>query len=369
MNTRHLIATLSLFLSLAAQAASSIPCAIRWDPPWYGGVIQTTPEATLGPVVWQSRVPFFGTINSIYDIGLSGATQATMDAEISYAHTAKVCWAFLWYGINDASTNGWKLFQSSSIKSQVNWVQMEQFGNITGAATFVSNTATYIGYFQQANYQEVISGRPLWYIYLDSDYSTYLATYWGGSAANFAASLATFRSAVIAAGVANPYVVIMSGTNAAQAASLGGDATSAYIPNFGTQGQPSTWATTEATIETYWAQLTTAANASSIGMVPIAATGWDTRARVYNSVRFTLTPTHRHFGQSNYTVFPTANQLTVHLTAAVNYVVANPISDPSTAILIYAWNEHDEGGSVLDPTYSINGPVLTILNAAAAVIW
>jgi hypothetical protein len=360
-------------LSFLVEASTTIPGAIRWSP-WYGSSNVTSVQRTLGPAIWQTRMPFFGTSNSPYQVTINGNQQSTVDAEIGYANGAGLkYWAYLWYGALtgtlDPMMNAWSLHQTSSSKNNMNWSQMMQFDNITGSSWFSTNTATIAGWFLQSNYQTVSSGRPVWFIYMDGGYNTALTNNWGGSATNFASAITTFRAAVQTAGAGNPYIIIMSGTNAAQAASLGADATTAYIPDFGTGAQPQAWSVTDAAIEAYWASLSVAAAASSIGMVPIAAEGWDTRCRKQNIVAWASPIGHNHFGQATYDTLPTASQLTSELQDAVTYVNANVATVPTTLILIYAWDECDEGGNCLMPQWTSGGPNLTTTNAVGAVTW
>jgi hypothetical protein len=64
-------------------------------------------------------------------------------------------------------------------------------------------------------------------------------------------------------------------------------------------------------------------------------------------------------------------QLTTHLQAAVSFVVANPTSCASKAILIYSWDECDEFGCMIPSYNSANpaAPITTSLNAVGAVTW
>lgn len=369
------ILSLLVLLTPVLSQAASIPGAIRWSP-WYGSPNGVSVQRTLGPTTWQTRMPFFGTVNSPYDVTINGNQQATIDAEIEYGKNGGIkYWAYLWYkgtgstlgAPYDPMMNAWQLHQSSTVKNDMNWALMLPLGDITGASWFTSNQATLISWFQQSNYQKVLTGRPVFYIYIDN-YNTDLSTYWGNSNANVASAISSFRSAVTTAGVATPYIILMYGTGGAQdAQQIGADATSNYIGNLGTVGQATTWASAEANLETYWSQLASQATTYSIGMVPIAMDGWDTRPRSQNIVAWENS-NHNHFGQSIYVVAPTASQLTTELQDCANFVAANPSTNPSQLILIYAWDECDEGGCIM-PLYSSSGPNLTKLNALAAVSW
>lgn len=356
-----------------AGSNGTIPCAIRWDA-FDTGVtnsIDKSVERTLGPSQYWWRAPWYSIPLGPNSILIDGNSQAIMDQEITYAHNAGLtCWAFLWYSATDPMQNAWHLYESSSLNNEVNWVQMEQFGNLHGSADFASQTPTIISYMKQSNYQTVLSGRPLWFLYDDS-YSTSLKNYWGNNPSNVAAAIATFRVQVEAAGLPNPYIVWMGWTTS-NAAAIGTDAVSNYIPNFGVAAIANPWVNVNNTIEAYWSSL--AASASSYGMqtIPITATGWDTRPRKQNIVNWGAIGGKPYAGLNVYNVLPTPAQLTSEFQDAVSYVSANPTLAASKVILIYAWDECDEGGNCLIPHYNpLNPgvPDLSILNAFQAVNW
>ncbi len=51
---------------------------------------------------------------------------------------------------------------------------------------------------------------------------------------------------------------------------------------------------------------------------------------------------------------PTGKEIASHLRDAIKFVKSNPTICPSKAVIIYAWNEHSEGGW-LSPTRKPNG--------------
>jgi hypothetical protein len=368
------IASLFVFVPLAYASNGTIPCAIRWDAvdTGVGNSINRSITRTLSPARFWSRAPWYAVPKGPNSIKIDGDSQAIMDQEITYAHDAGLtCWAYLWYGESNVMQNAWHLQQTSSIKNEVNWVQMEQFGNLLGSSDFASQTPTIISYMQQSNYQTVLSGRPLWFLYADGSYATQLSTYWGNNTANFATALATFRSAVQAAGLPNPYIVMVNGS-ATTAANLGADAVSNYIPNFGAPAIANPWSNVESAIEAYWTSLGNGANTRGIQTVPIAATGWDTRPRKQHIVNWAAIGGKPYAGLNVYNVLPTPAEFTTELQNVVSYVTSNPSVTDSKVILIYAWDECDEGGNCLIPHYNPSAPSVpdtSILDAFKAVIW
>jgi hypothetical protein len=203
----------------AMAANGTIPGAIRWDA-WYGGGsgseanVNAQVSASLGPTVFQNRAPWFAAPVSPFLNSINGNQQALMDAEIAYAASAGLkYWAYCWYGQQTPASpfmNAWNLHQSSSVKNNMNWCLLLQFTRIS-SAIMAANQATYVSYFQQANYQTVSVGtanRPLVYIFMDT---TSFASF-GGTTAGVATAITNLRAACATAGIGNPYVVVMYGT-------------------------------------------------------------------------------------------------------------------------------------------------------------
>ena len=376
MKIRSALLACSMILILGPSyvSAATIPCAIRWDAFDTGttNTIDKSVSRTLSPPQFWYRAPWYAVPEGPNSLLINGDSQSTMDQEITYAHKAGLtCWVYLWYGATDPMQNAWNLQQTSSIKNEVNWAQMESFENFYGASSVTAATPAIISYFQQSNYQTVLGGRPLWFLYDDGSYSTYVHDFWGGSSASVASAISTFRSSVEAAGLQDPYIVMVNG-NAAIAAAVGADAVSNYIPNFGTAAIANPWFNVDSSIEAYWASLGSSAAANGIQTVPIAATGWDTRPRKENIVDWEAVGGKPYAGLDVYDVLPTPSQFTSELQDAVTYVDSNPTLVPSQVILIYAWDECDEGGNCLIPHYNPSSPStpdISTLNAFSAVNW
>jgi len=376
--TAAIVCAQFFFASVALAGNDTIPCAIRWDAFDTGlsNSINKDVTRTLSPAIYWSRAPWYSVPNGANSMIIDGDIQAIMDQEIRYAHDAGLtCWVYLWYGVNHPMQNAWRLHQASSIKNEVNWAQMLPFGAIHGPGGFSQLTPEIISYMRQQNYQRVVNDRPLWFLFDDGGYKTELPGYWGNNPAEFATALLRFRAAVQAAGLPNPYIVMLDGGadgNAATAASLGADAVSNYIPDFGAEARAKPWAKVAASISSYWKRLGSSASAHGIKVVPIAATGWDTRPRKQNVVSWEVATRPPNEDLSVYDVLPTPRELTVELQSSVSYVTNNPKIADSKVVLIYAWDECDEGGNCLIPHYNPAAPGVPdtrILNAFRDVHW
>jgi hypothetical protein len=376
MNRRNLLtgsATLATITAMphgkAITANGTIPGAIRWDA-WYGGGAGSSDGTvnqqvcnSLGPQHWHFRAPWFAAPSSTDTIVVDGNQQATMDAEIAYAASAGLrYWAYGWAGQQtppSALMNAWNLHQSSGIKNTMNWCMLLPFSR---SSTWKQNIPTYVSYFQQVNYQLVFANCPLLYVFVDD--LTALRNIWGSSWSDVQAFFIALRTAAASAGLGSPYIVIMNGNRvnaASYATQTGADAISNY--RSGTPGVARPWPTYEASIESYWAAMA----ATGTPIVPIAMTGWDPRPRAETPPTFARV--QKPVNEASYVIAPTAEQLTAHLQAAVGYVESHPAQCPSKAILIYSWNECDEGGNAIIPTWTGGAPETSRITALQRVRW
>lgn len=318
--------------------------AIRWDA-WYtsNGPAANTAGA-LGQPKWQSRAPAHAIASA--RATTFAPTQTTFDAEITAAKNAGLkYWAYLMYGVNNGDANrspemmaGFNLHQSSSIKSQMKWCMMQQVGLFGAAGNYTTQVSGMVTYMQQSNYQRVLTNRPLLYLYwVSSDF----ATYWTSSYTNFKAALDALRTSAQAAGLGNPYVVVLADASVVGpiATNIGADAVSSYVvpdPKL----VAGTFASLDTAAQSYWSSLA----ATGKPIVPICMAGFDRRPRIERPVPWEASTQRPGFGANVCVTPPTNAEMVTHLQAAANYVSANPSICPSTAALIYAWNEHDEGG-------------------------
>lgn len=343
----------------ARAASGCIAGAIRWDA-WYGSTgggtfsnVEKYVEASLGPAYWQFRAPWFANItgpNSIKIGAAQGNKQSIIDLEIQAAHAMGLkYWAYVMYltpaGLPDVSgqMNAWQLHQSSAYANLMNWCMIfQQPGNVDG---FEGQNAQLVIYMQQANYQKVLGGRPVFFWFVGAVNSTW------------APAIADLRAKAIAAGLANPYVVILQGQNSgtqavASAQAVGADAISGYgIFDNGTFANLTTYAQNQwncAGLGQPSSGCTPSASSSGLTYVPNLMMGSDTRPRAEAPTVHSTSPPWEN---NAYHVTPGTNaERVAQIQAAANFVVANPSVCASTLILIYSWSECDEGGGCLMPT-------------------
>lgn len=329
-----------------SAAPNVIVGAIRWDA-WYSTTSANPVGAqnALGPQIYQYRAPWFSKVLNNFQIQSNGS-QANMDVEIQCAANAGLkYWAFDQFSPSSAFNNAWALYQSSTFNSLINWCWISGGDLLGSTGNYASQVAQLVAWFQQSNYQKVLTNRPVLYF----NFST-APSQFGGVLANFQAMLSALQSACATAGLGNPYIVVNGAVpgNHNFAVQISADAISAYAAVVVTAtGQPGTYSQMATGAKGFWTQC--ASTGSNV--VPNCVTGWDVRPRAQNPVPFQepgATPPYS--GLLNYFTAGTPSQIASHIQDAVNYVLANPSTSPSTLILVYSWTECDEGGGCLIPT-------------------
>ena len=82
--------------------------------------------------------------------------------------------------------------------------------------------------------------------------------------------------------------------------------------------------------------------------VPLVSFGWDPRPRVDNPVPWTKYTDSNHYRAAE------PPQLAEHLKEALDWTAAHPAATEANSVLVYAWNENDEGGWLI-PTLKPDG--------------
>ncbi|AQW56462.1 hypothetical protein ACIQPP_49940 [Streptomyces violaceusniger] len=253
--------------------------------------------------------------------------QGVMDQEIQYAKNAGIdYWAFVYYP-QQPLKRARELYLSSENKGDVNWCAILD-GNFTG--NYATNLPHLVSQFSEPNYQRVLGGRPLVYFF------TTATADW----------VAKMRAACSQAGLPDPYIVVMAWTAQGAAdtkAAVGADAVSRYAT--GEQnGQPySKLADAETSL---WDQYAAAAG----NVVPTVSTGWDKRPRYDYPLAWE--PNYTGF-KDEWTQQATPQEIATHLQEAVSWNNTHPENASANTVLIYAWNEFDEGGWICPTLFEI----------------
>ncbi len=307
--------------------------AIRWDA-WVGDTpempgydVGLQVERSLGPKQWHDRLPFFAQEISDTEVRVRANTQAVMDREIGYAARAGIdYWAFVMYAPSDPVTKGGlDLYLKSTHRREIRFamiVQSYTFGH--------ADIDRLVSYFALPDYQRVAGGRPLVFVLGP--------TKRGDSAwSHPKESIDELRAKTEAAGIASPYIVHQWGWAGAKDVVdwLGLDAMGAYAMQFDDERAPYTMLARKT--EGKWDEWA----ATGARVVPIVMAGWDRRPRVQHPVSWERKgggPIERYYET------PTPSELAAHLRASLEWCRAHPRSAEANTVLVYAWNEIDEGG-------------------------
>jgi hypothetical protein len=320
------------------QSKRPLVGAIRWDA-WHGskGGPGLAVDRSLGPEKWHSRVPFYGKVLSDTAVSIDGASQEIMDQEIRFAANAGLnFWAFVAYDQDDPMSLGLRFYLSSALRSRIGFCLITEYPRWGSPQDYKRRIERFARMLTEPGYQQVMHGRPLVFILFGGE-ST--ASEWGGFP-GFRKAVDDFRQMSSENGTGNPYIValqwdpqqltrIRQQTNA--------DAVGAYAVKGDEAAAPYSHLASFA--ERFWSRCWEAGSP----VVPTVMSGWDRRPRIERPVPW---ETWQKVGEGmdKFYEAPTPRQLAAHLSSAITWVRANPDAAPADAVLVYAWNENDEGG-------------------------
>jgi hypothetical protein len=344
-----IVLCLASAITFAAEADGMRIGAIRWDG-WYGdGVVVKAVEISLGPPKYYFRLPWFAQIKPDGTVCINGDSQAIMEQEMAYAAQAGLnYWAFVDY-LDEAPDLSIALnrFLAARDKRGLRYCLVEEGHRLDKAGAEAWRQI--VQHFQHPDYQTVLDGRPLLYLFLPT--AKLRRAEWDG-----------LRRLTVASGLKSPYLVLMGyrpEEDAKEMADLGFDAVSAYARGGSYSMMQPSYAEQCAMIRRdRWEKW----QALGVPSVTFASAGWDTRPRnerppfwMSGEVKAELDPTP--FAQQKPlldAVTATPAELASHIGEAVQWAASHRDLNPANNVIIYAWNEHDEGGW-LQPTLRADG--------------
>lgn len=349
MKRLFILSALILTSSAALIAADESPIvgAIRWDA-WYGeGGVTKAVEASLGQPKYHFRLPWFASVISLDKVSVNGDSPAIMEQEIAYAAQAGLnYWAFLDY-IEEAPSMsiGLNRYLAAKEKKGIRYCLVEEGARLDKAGA--KAWSRLIEHFRSPDYQKVLDGRPLLCLFAKT---TKLGkTEWDD-----------LKRQTIAAGLKEPYLVLMGWEAEKDREALGFDAISEYASSGkGYTSDPETYErlTSHHVRKMLWEKWKLAHTLC----ITFATTGWDTRPRQERPPPWCqwikATPDPKPPAEQKPlidTTTATPEELAAHLREAIEWTKANRDINAANAIIIYAWNEHDEGGW-LQPTLGVDG--------------
>lgn len=329
-------------LACAAEGACPAIGAIRWDA-WHGasGGVGRHVEKTLGPGRYHYRLPFCSRILGPDQVEIECDSQEIVDQEIRYAAAAGLgYWIFHAHEPDNAMSRSFNFYLSSTHKAQVKFALYSSPRLMGNSTTYAPRVSRYVQHMKDPSYQTVAGGRPLFFIgFIPQD----MQANWEGPA-GFRAAIESLRSEARRAGLPNPYIVVMEfrPERARQHVDLYGfDAITSYATRAGNSGAPYSYLARG--VEKHWERL----RATGAQVVPIVMTGWDDRPKAENPIRPAAPGARGRLGMYYEQARPA--EIADHLGNAIRWVAAHPGAASANTIIVYAWNEHDEGGW-LNPT-------------------
>lgn len=320
--------------------------AIRWDA-WYspGSTPTKAVENSLSPEKYRWRTPFFakGPEHDRSAVSFPAITQEEMDKEIDQAVFAGLdYWAFVAYGSKHPMSKALYQFRASPKTNSLRYCLFTELGRWGSRTKPTALPQEHIGLMADRNYLRVPGNRPLYFLGFIAPAA--VERNWQG-VAGLREQIDKFRKGATEAGLANPYIVLAGDQKflIREARNIGGDAVGSYALTVG-NGRGSFAALTRIA-ERGWNQLTN----SHLPVVPTVMTGWDRRPRIERPVPWEKTQRPGE-GMANFFSAPTKKELADHLTRALKWVAAQAPDRQAPAVLIYAWNENDEGGWLM-PTW------------------
>lgn len=335
-----------------AQNAGSRPLigAIRWDA-WYapGSGPTEAVRRSLSPEQYHWRAPFFASQCRESEICLPPGNQALLDLEIEQAAAAGLdYWAFVAYGAASDLTRALDLYLRSGKRQLIRFAMFSELSKLGTSTAPSSMLAEHIALMGHPSYLRVLGGRPVYFIGFINQ--KLITDNWGDSA-GLKRQIRELKRSAQAKGSGDPYVVIASVQPEMQGVDLGADAVGSYAISSNAPAAPF-WELAKVAEKT-WAGL------SSFGLpvVPTVMAGWDRRPRIDHPVPWELKTPADADGRFYY-ARPTAAEFATHLEAASRFIKGQPQRRQSPIMLIYAWNENDEGGWLI-PDMNCNAPLLT----------
>jgi len=325
--------------SSSTESQPPIVGAIRWDA-WTGGKVTKVVEKTLGPQKYHFRLPWFAEVASDGSVRIDGSPQTVMDQEIAFAADAGLdYWAFVLYREKDPMSDALRSYLQSKARNQLDFCVILHNSFTVPDEEWPLERDRALALLKEPGYQTVLGGRPLVYTFIDPAFK--------GSFPE--KRFAEFQRVAKEAGL-NPYYVFMGWSpekDFPKAQAKGFDA----VSNYARAANPATFAELSAGTEAaFWQKAT----GEGTRYVPLVTAGWDKQPRVDNPVAWEKGSDYVKNPPAFWPSTAKPEEIAAHLERALKFVKENPETCEAGAIIIYAWNEYDEGGWIA-PTWTPSG--------------
>jgi hypothetical protein len=316
----------------APETAGQAPLvgAIRWDA-W---TAWDKYKAFLQPPEWHDRLPFYAEKRDDGSVEIRGDRPEVMGRELEHAHRAGIdYWAWCWYDPTTQEATEWHMndvldiYRAHPDRHLVNYC-------LNGPGYYATRhweetVDRFVAMFVEPNYQKVSGNRPLFYWHASETAVPHFGTV---EAARRAVDL--LRKKTVEAGLGTPYIVglcFWPDQGAQAAKDLGFDAIGSYCNPPGAENRELAYEELAGLNRWFW----NACKETGMQVVPPVNAGWDPRPR--RSLEHVN-------NEGNWAKAPEPEELGKHLADALQWLDDNPESAGPRTVLIYAWNEFDEGG-------------------------
>lgn len=320
--------------------------AIRWDA-WYGedGPVEHV-EHSLGQPKYHFRLPWFARIGADGKVGNNGDSEAIMQAELNFAAAAGLdYWAFLDYGPGSPMTRALDRYLAADDKRGLSYCFVEEGGQID--ARGAENWPRVIEHFKSPHYVRVLDDRPLLFVFERPK-------------KHGREIFDNLRRRSVAAGLKEPYLVLMGWNADEHRAGFGFDAVSEYAcAGKGYTSDPESYErlTSHHVKEKLWDKW----ERERTPCITFATAGWDTRPRQERPPPWctwvTASPDPTPLAQQKPLIdvaTATPDQLAAHLRDAIAWTQEHRDLNPTQCLIVYGWNENDEGGWLI-PSLGADG--------------
>jgi len=326
--------------------------AIRWGG-WFKG---SEWADNLDDPRWHDRLPFYARIDQ-GDVQVLGDRQDVMSREIAFARRAGLSfWAFCYYDEGsptfDAYNYGLRRYLATPDVAPPAFsliLQGSHLGEPSDWPSFVDRLVTHFG---DPRYQRVEPGRPLLFMY---DVESVVATF--GSDDEARAALDTLRARSLEHGLGAPYIVAQNAS--AEGPDLGFDAFSAYTAHGFDGERELPYSALMGANAAFWDREWLLGRA----VIPLLNLGWDPRPRMDDPIWDSA-----YGGVQSWYTPPTPDEITAHVRGGIRWVEQHAARDEQRVLLLYAWNEFDEGGVAL-PTLSEGAARIDAIRRALEPEW
>lgn len=300
--------------------------AIRWDA-WYGRnesdtSILSQVERSLSPVKYRFRAPFFAEVKQD-GIIIPEYTEKTFEQELDYAKKAGIDYfAYVWY--DGVLGKVRRIHASHPRRNEVKLCPCLD-GNAIGREYARKEISELIC---EDFFMTVCDGRPLMFYFGN-----------GRNQPEIAEEIKFYKVVCAKANIPEPYAVVMN-NSWGDGHAHGSDAVSQYSVS-AQNGMP--FSETMNTVRNYWQ---TWLNDGG-HIVPIISAGWHSKPRFDNPVKW-MTVDENCWGD-----YATAEQIAELTGEAFEFIKEHRENCEANTAIIYAWNEHDEGGWIC-PTITVD---------------